>query len=314
MYPRWLKTFAKPLEWLGRLRPAPPWRRRDRALVVGSPQWTTDALGGNRWRDYGSPQRLFDAWGPDADSPWWPYHCATLFAAVDRIPKDQLHPAPPASIPEWLQADLAVPAWWDRRTFLIVDAQGSTSLAVAAPLVANGLMQPVCTFDNWPHPQGLIRPEKVLAALLRYASMVDARPHPFPPDTPPIWICDVARLGSRGGFSEEFDNRYFLDDSILPGPSLLVQARLQRVVYAGEQPDQPPAADLREYLQSLGKAGLELLQVGLADAAQWEAQPHPLILPTDKTGQIRFRRQGYLRSTAGGFGQLIPSASSSSSG
>lgn len=314
MYPQWLKTFAKPLEWLGRIRPAKPWRSRDRSLMIGNPEWTTDALGGNRWREYSSPQRLFDAWGPDSDSPWWPYHCATLFAAVDRIPKNQLHPAPPAWIPEWLQSDLAVPPWWDPHTFLIIDAQGSTSLAVAAPLVANGLMQPVCTFDNWPHPRGLTRPETVLATLLRYASMVDARPHPLPPHTPPVWICDATRLGTRSGIPEEFDNRYFLDDSILPGPSLLVQAGLRRVVYAGEQPTLPPSADLGEYLQSLAAAGLELEQVGLATTDQWEAQPLPLRLPTDKAGRIRFRRQGYFRSTAGGFGHLVPSPSSSSSG
>ena len=37
--------------------------------------------------------------------------------------------------------------------------------------------------------------------------------------SPPVYICDRNRLGTTPGRPRDFDNRYFLDDSILPSRS-----------------------------------------------------------------------------------------------
>lgn len=267
-----------------------------------------DAGGSLVWRDFVSAERLFEAWSPAADSLWEAYHCPTLFAALDQIPRAKVGVAPEPWIPEWLRTEVPAPSWLDAQTWLILDGPPLTSIAMAAHLCCQQVCQPVCTFDNWPHPAGLLKSEIALAGLIRYAPlMAQARPR-WHKGLPPVWICDSGRLGFSPGKPRDFDNRYYLDDSILPGIELLRQHQLQRVVYASLNRQDPPIADVVGYLHELQKQGLPVLRIGLESRDAWDAGP----VPAGELPVPAFSPSGFFRSTAGGFGSPIPEPSSSS--
>jgi hypothetical protein len=320
------------LSWVGRIRiPIPRWRKTD--VLVGDPS-ALDALGSTRWKDFTTAERLFDVWAPLPGSVWEPFHCATLFAALDRIPPQRLGPLEEVAVPPWLRGELPAPSWLDRETWLIVDAPPVLSIAVAAQVASLRLAQPVCTFDNWPNPLGLVRPERALAALLHFAPWLEHARHGWTADLPPMWICDGERLGWNPGQPGEFDNRYFLDDSILPGPAVLMQAGIRKLVYAtlgsvesppsrvAEDQTAGPAPapqvqsglkvspDLTAYLAELRRAGIDVQGLALGSLDRWRLGPVPLELVTKPLDQIN--RGSFFRSSAGGFGAPIPEPSSSS--
>ncbi|HXV85118.1 MAG TPA: hypothetical protein VD793_00385, partial [Gemmatimonadales bacterium] len=83
--------WSRALELLGRIRLGFSIRRK---LTVGHPG-APDAQGGRGWRNYLSAERLFDVWGPVPGSPWVPFHCVPLFAALDRLELDTVGPTRP---------------------------------------------------------------------------------------------------------------------------------------------------------------------------------------------------------------------------
>jgi len=87
MWRRWSRL----LELLGRVRLGRPPKGQ---VTVGHPG-APDALGGHRWTEYATAERLYDVWGPVPGSVWAPFHCVPLFAALDTIPKDRVGPRDP---------------------------------------------------------------------------------------------------------------------------------------------------------------------------------------------------------------------------
>ena len=150
------QLLSGPLEWLGRLRLG---FSRRRSLRVGSPD-APDARGSMGWRAHVAADRLYDVWGPHPDSPWVPFHCVPLFAALDRITSDQVGPtAPvagddPVSRRPYARPGAPAPSWLSPGTWVILDLPGPETVEAGAWLVTAGA-QPVCTFDNWPHPRGV---------------------------------------------------------------------------------------------------------------------------------------------------------------
>ncbi len=308
------------LESLGALRvprllPDFLFRRR---LVVGDPEGV-DAKGGAGWKEYLDAIRLFDAWGPHPEGPWGPYHCVPLFAALDRLDRTAVGPTPvpgsrvhlasgPAPLPEHARPGAPRPPWIEPGSWVILDLPGPRSVEAAAWLVGAARCQPVCTFDHWPHRMGVLPAERVLAELLRWATTLEELRGELRPEAPPLWVCDRERLGERPGRPNEFDNRYFLDDSVLPGPGVLAGNGVQRVVYVVPGPSDVPLADLELYFSELLAAGLEVLRVVLADPA---AEARPLSSPPSPRPPPR---KGYRRSSAGGFGTHVPEPSSGGGG
>jgi hypothetical protein len=309
------RLWSRPLEWLGRIRLY--LRPRRTKLLVGHRD-AFDAQGTARWRDYLSPERLYDTWGPVPGSPWMPFHCVPLFAALDRIPVDDVGPAPGPELaltvptrrgivlPAHARHGATRPPWITPDSWTILDLPGPLAVEVAAWLIEVCGCQPVCTFDNWPHPKGLIHPEDTLAELLRWASTVDDERPMLSPTAPPLWICDSERLGPRSGRPGEFDNRYYLDDSVLPGMAMLARAGVRRVIYVVIAEQNIPTLDLEGYFADLLAAGVSVEYVDLADPT---LEPRPL---ASVIGARRFQREGFHRSAAGGFGSEVPQPSSGS--
>ena len=313
------RRWSAPLEALGRLG-LPRFLTTAfarRTLSVGDPT-ATDALGSSGWRAFTEPAPLFDVWGPHPDGPWVPYHCVPLFAALDRMQRDRIGPAaPPGSsrrpssppeLPRHARPGAPAPRWLTPSTWTILDLHGARSVEAAAWLVGASGAQPVATFDNWPHEWGVLKPELALAELLRWATtMHEARPR-IEPDAPPLWICERERLGERRGRPREFDNRYFLDDSVLPGPAVLRRHGLERVVYVVPTASDDAIADLEPYFGELLAAGIGVFRVGL-DVANARIEPF-----SSRRHPRRVDRATYRRSAVGGFGTLIPEPSSGGSG
>jgi hypothetical protein len=315
------ELWSKALEALGRLRLPTAYGRTK--VLVGSRD-AMDAQGSGRWRDYLSPEKLYDVWGPPAGSPWAPFHCVPLFAALDRIRAEDIGPAPgPDAIggppggpppgvvrpvlPRHAQPGASAPVWLTSETWTILDLPGPLAVEAAVWLILSAGCQPACTFDNWPHPKGLLRVEDTLAELLRWAGTVADTRVMIGPGAPPLWICDSERLGTRAGSPGEFDNRYYLDDSVLPGDGLLKKEGVRRVIYVTLAEPDIPTVDLEVYFAELLTGGIPVEHVELSDptltpyALAMASAPRPL------------RREDFRRSAAGGFGSEVPQPSSGGS-
>ena len=179
-----------------------------------------------------------------------PYYQATLFTATEATPKKTLDdedlkafkPLYPQLAPKVtpamrvayargksmaaLFAALAPAA----KVSLIVDLPGREAVAFAAG--AAHLFAPVCLFDNWPHPRGVVKAHETLAAALYYEPLFDKEQR----DTTakkakrlPMFVLDRNRIASYTDESTEFDNRYVAK---LPWPGTAMKALgVERVLY-----------------------------------------------------------------------------------
>jgi hypothetical protein len=303
--------LSKLLERLGRLRlfrssiTAPP----GGTWTVGEAR-ASDALGGHTWRQFLAADALYDACGPHPESPWLPFHTPTLFAALEST-----HSRAPSGDPELPSIDqrlaperrdpiLDTPAWLAPGNLAIIDLEGPRSVAYGAWLADMG-GQPVCTFDNWPHGRGLLKPEHTLAALLRYAPVFQRRRADLTPDAPALWLCDRTRLLGRVPIPTDFDNRYYLDESALPGPGMMKQHGVHTLVVITDPKANALAPDLEAWLFDRHKDGFNVLHAPI-DAPHLEATPL-----TPHRPSFSGYSDGLHRSDAGGFGVLIPEPSSS---
>lgn len=313
------QPLSKLLDSIGRLRVALGPSKV--SVQVGFPG-ADDALGGFDWKNYRTSEALYEVWGPPSGSVWEPYHCVPLFAALDALksakwPATTNEPWPTAAEEAArIETDPHLPGaaareplgreWAENGVWVILDVPGVVAVPLATRFVLAGY-QPVCTFDHWPHPAGLLKPERILAQLLRYAPVVAEARQRLHPASPPIWICDRDRLGRGSGMPREFDNRYFLDDSILPGPDALRKAGIRHVVCIVPEAWMHPLEDIQAYLASLKREGFsEIHGAALNDPELRTFDFAPVGAPR------RFDAAHYQRSAAGGFGRLIPEESSSS--
>jgi len=274
-----------------------PFMRMRTRLVVGKN--VPDARGTADWKNFLNARNLARVWGPHPTSPWPPFHCLTLFVALDYLKREAVGPS---ETDPWPLSGFHMPEWVDSHTLLVVDMPGPDTVELGAALAMSGC-DLVCTFNNWPHALGLIKVEDTLAALLRYASLLAEKRTAFPTPAPVAWLCDSGRLGTRKGKPGEFDNRYYIEDSIMPGSKFLKAQGITKVVYVANSLG-APNADISIHLHEYQKDGLETgFALFTTDGSL--LTPEPLKLPL--TG---FSTTGFFRSSAGGFGAPVPHPSS----
>ncbi len=308
--------FWKPFETLARLgsmRRAPSLG----PVAIGDPTGL-DAMGEADWRKLLDPAALHAAWAPPDASPWSAFQRPTLFAALDSLHHDAVGPWVPPGF-DIASAPRELPEWIDGRTAVLLELPGALSVAYGALLAQRAKMQPVATFNNWPHQAEVGDAKAALGALLAYASWArDARDR-IEGVTPPAIMLDAWRLGTRMPQPRDFDNRYFLLDSDLPSAALLAKSGIERVVYVHppRRPDAPPEApedmdDANPYLVALAKR----MTVAFAEARTDGWGLGPL-----RTAEVKLRKtpfttttdpsfRGFRRNAAGGFGVLVPEPSS----
>ena len=272
----------------------------DEALLVGteSPEF---------YRRY---HFLFRLYGPLLDTPWIPYQCPTIFAAIDKLPLRPLalEPSPLITEPPPVDAFAFMQPWM----LFLVDLPGAATIEMATLLTKYGRGQLVSTFDHWPDAPGLrsgtpvINSRDIPNAMFTMAREVQKARRHLLPHSPPVWVCDRRRLGNP--FSSPatgmFDNRYYIDDSILPGMKVLKQANIRAVVYVAPHSNSKVSPDLVPFLIEAAKEGLELRQVLAAERESW-VQPVPMKVPS----KVPLPIYSYKRTDLGGFGKLIPEPS-----
>jgi hypothetical protein len=104
-----------------------------------------------------------------------------------------------------------------------------------------------------------------------------------------------------------YDNRYFLDDRLIPGAATLKQAGIQRIVYVTPLRNDPISADLGRHFVEFQKQGFEMLHASLDDRESFAAL-RPLAL--DSLATFDASVLNFMRSSAGGFGGFVPHPSS----
>jgi hypothetical protein len=302
-----LRPLSKLLELVGRLRlPQPRWRTE---FALG-PAEATDSRGGIGYRDFLSAEKLHDLWGPVPGAAYAPFHCVTLFAALDRVAdavRSSLTPVPAPPPPGFLAPNAPAPPWAQRDTLVLVDLPGPSAVSVGLYLATVG-HQPVCTFDTWPHKKAAIAVERTLGALLYFAvEMSEARAR-LSPTSPPVWLCDRDRFAAAAPKPGRFDNRYCLEDRLLPGPSFLRERGITRVVYVAPDATSKELQDLSGYLGDLKTTGFELARTSIESEAAF-LSPVPLTPEPAVTAGATLLR--FARSSAGGFGAFVPEPSAS---
>ena len=204
-----------------------------------------------------------------------PYYTPTLFQAFAGSREQAFASAfrmsrTPAMVRAFDQAvamrDLLLGANQLQKLALVVDLPGPEAVAYAAGL------QPTCcavfTFDNWPHPQGVVPAHQTLSAAVYYRSQflnnieIAAQP--------PVFVLDRNRLTEYRNEPGRFDNRYLAK---LPGAPFLRSQGIERVLYV--VPAGVPEVeldDLNETFVAYGKAGVTVSMVGLGDFVAVDAK------------------------------------------
>jgi hypothetical protein len=318
------QLLLKILDRLGRLKINlhTPAHKGWESLPPPLPTSRLDAQGGLGWKEVYSPKALFEVWGPLRPGPWEYYHTVPLFAALtDLAPsssgKTEIF-APPSE-EELRNISQQVPIlgdnfldekwgvdWFGQRLMVIIDLPGVQSVPASVRFIRAGF-QPICTFDNWPHPKGLLKPELILGQLLRYATTVRLLRPGFSPTAPPVLITDNLRLGTMLPSVNDFDNRYFLDDSILPSLEILRREDIRGIVCVLTTPMAVPSGDLCFYFRSLKKSGFR--DIYRCDISDPKMSSRPL-LDTEMPEHFSDAKFKFAKSNAGGFGRLIPEPSS----
>jgi hypothetical protein len=151
----------------------------------------------------------------------------------------------------------------------VVDLPGPESVAFAAAL--QPLATALWTFDNWPHPRGVVPSHLTLAALVWYRDRFAATAASADPKRARVWVLDRDRLAPYAGETDRFDNRYVAK---LPTAASLRARGVTRVVYV--VPEGAPVRELDDLVERFveyERAQLPVRMLGLADVTLGEPAP-----------------------------------------
>jgi hypothetical protein len=164
-------------------------------------------------------------------------------------------------------ADLAGAADAPTDLALIVDLPGPQSVALAAGLAPR--FAPVFTFDNWPHPQGVVPSHVTLGACLYYLPIFEEANAARPPTAMPAFVLDAARLNPYTDSAWQFDNRYMAP---LPSAEAFGRLGVKRILYV--RPDAQTLTELDDLngdFVELERAGIQVRAVALSDFVRADA-------------------------------------------
>jgi hypothetical protein len=215
-----------------------------------------DAAGGQSWRR--GMETLATRLAP-SQPRLLPWYVPTLFQSLvgpqGQLLRAEMRPIRSAPMDDDFARGLALrslfeQADWPADTAIIVDAPGPSAVAVAAALADH--FDPVFTFGNWPHPDGVVPAHETLAAALYYAPVFERGRALRPAVAPPVFVLDANRLAPYTEEADRFDNRYFVR---LPPAEVLAGLGIRHVLYVN--------LDGADELDDLNDALVELQGQGL---------------------------------------------------
>jgi hypothetical protein len=248
--------------------PAVDWSLpRSRFLRFFPGATATDVDHGQQWRT--ALEDLTDAFKP-TDKRLRPFYVPTLFQSMsDDANKELKGRIQPIITPEMQRsfargkavAQVMAQAGWPKDTALVVDLPGTMAVAFAAALADH--YAPVFTFDNGPHPQGIVPSHQTVAAALFYAPIFLRADTERPNGSPPLFVLDSNRLLPYVDEDNQFDNRYVAK---LPDIVALRPLGIRHIFYV--TPDASRGIeldDLNDSFVSLYEEGIDFKILALTD-------------------------------------------------
>jgi hypothetical protein len=203
----------------------------DKTLTFANKQ-DSDSLRDQNWRTFAKPNALMKAWQPNADE-WKPYYIPTLIQSLSQATLQSV--IAPVCSPSMREAysrglgmrELLKTSKNPTETIVIADLPGPEAVAFAAAL--SDVAVPVLTFDNWPHPLGVVQSHLTLAALLYFAKEVSEKSAKREKKAPAVMVLDANRLTNYVDADNQFDNRYIAK---LPSADNLATLGVKSAMYA----------------------------------------------------------------------------------
>lgn len=227
-----------------------------------------------------------------ANAKYKPYFTPTLFQSPTALPRKSIEGQSP-TVP---LADALVPILTgsmndaykqggglanlfkgkNAATAVVVDMPGPDAVAFAAG--AAEVLDPVFTFDNWPHPVGVVKAHMTLAAAAYYQPRFAKTRAARPANALPIFVLDATRLAAYSDETKQFDNRYVAK---LPPAAQLKEMGIKRVLYVLPQASARliELDDLNADFVEYEKAGVD---VKIVAATDFRADPGAKVDPTER--------------------------------
>jgi hypothetical protein len=156
-----------------------------------------------------------------------------------------------------------------RTTVVLVDLPGPEAVAFAAGMARH--FEPVFTFDNWPHPRGVVPAHLTLGAVLYYRPLLNRLAQDRATPAPPVLVLDRNRLKPYTQPQKEFDNRYL---ARLPPAARLSEQGFKHVLYvAPEGGASPELDDINDDFVSYREAKLDVKVVAASDFQPVASEP-----------------------------------------
>lgn len=205
---------------------------QDKTLTFKDKQ-VADSTGSTAWKDFTKPDALLKAWQPRSDNAkWQPYYVPTLIQALSQDTlRGLISPICTQAMREAYSRGLGMrevlktcenPA----STLIMADIPGPEAVAFAAALA--DLAEPIISFDNFPHPLGVVPSHETLAALVYYAKEVSDKAEKRPAKPAAVLVLDANRLAKYVDADNQFDNRYMAK---IPTAENLNALNITAVVY-----------------------------------------------------------------------------------
>ncbi|MFO0565535.1 MAG: hypothetical protein U0263_07725 [Polyangiaceae bacterium] len=206
-----------------------------------------------------------------------PFHWPTLFEAPTAMPTTPVEgesPTEPLSnvlMPVFTSAmdvayrrGRALASLFEKATgdtAVLVDLPGPESVAMAAGMAER--FEPVSTFDNWPHPRGVVPAHMTLAAAAYYQPLFAKTQARRTLSAVPLFVLDRNRLAAYLDETRQFDNRYVAK---LPPPDALKKLGVRRLLYVVPGgADTQELDDLNQDFLDYEKAGVDVKMVAATD-------------------------------------------------
>jgi len=227
---------------------------------------STDSQGSMDWSSYNSSAALLKAWGVK-NSVWQPYIVPTLVQALDQASlKGQIGPVFTPAMELAYSRGLGMREIMKKTknpetTVVVVDIPGPEAVAYAAALA--DVADPIITFDNWPHPLGVVKSHETLGAMLYYAAEVSAKAAKRTEKSGAVLMLDAGRIVSDVDPDTQFDNRYLAK---VPPADKLQTMKTTNVIYA--VPDKGATTerdDLNEDFTAYKDKGINVSMIALSD-------------------------------------------------
>lgn len=150
---------------------------------------------------------------------------------------------------------------------IMIDLPGPEAIAFAAGLSSRA--EPVFTFDNWPHPKGVVPAHRTLAAAAYYDPFLVKRAAARPAKAPPAFVLDDQRLAAYSDSSDRFDNRYV---ARVPNAEALKGLGVKQLLYVRPRASDKELDDLNAELNAYREAGIEVRLVAADEFKPGPAQ------------------------------------------